>query len=66
MLYVLSHVGLFAAPRTVAHQTLLPMGSPGKNPGVWCHFLIQRTFPALDQTLLDQSIFRFGSWILYH
>ena len=26
MLYVLSHVGLFAAPWTVGHQTPLPMG----------------------------------------
>ena len=30
---------------TVAWQALLPMNSPGKNPGVSCHFLLQGIFP---------------------
>ena len=38
---VLSCVQLFATLRTVAHQDPLPWDSPGKNPGVGCHFLLQ-------------------------
>ena len=30
---------------TVAHQAPLSMGSPGKNTGVSCHFLLQGIFP---------------------
>ena len=42
---VLSHVQLFAIPQTVARQAPLSMGSPGKNTGVGCHFLLQGIFP---------------------
>ena len=34
-------------PRSSAHG-----GSPGKNTGVGCHFLLQITFPTRDQTLI--------------
>ena len=41
---LLSRVRLFATPWTVAHQAS-PWDSPGKNPGVGCHFLLQGIFP---------------------
>ena len=42
---LLSHVQLFATPRTVAHQAPLSMGLfPSKNTGVGCHFLLQGIF----------------------
>ena len=43
--HAFSHVRLFAAPLTVAHQTLLSMDFPGKNTGVGCCFLLQGIFP---------------------
>ena len=36
-----SHVQLFATLWTVAYQTPLSMGFPGKNTGVGCHFLLR-------------------------
>ena len=36
---------LTLTPWTVAHWAALPMGSPGKNTGVGCHFLLQGIFP---------------------
>ena len=36
-----SHVQLCATPQTAAHQAPRPWGSPGKNTGVGCHFLLQ-------------------------
>ena len=36
------HVRLFATICTVACQASLSLDSPGKNPGVGCHFLLQR------------------------
>ena len=36
-----SRVRLCATPETEAHQALLSLGSPGKNTGVGCHFLLQ-------------------------
>ena len=41
----LSCVGLFATPRTVAHQAPLSMDFPGKNTRMCCHFLLQGIFP---------------------
>ena len=39
-------------PWTVAHQTLLPHGIfPGKNTGVYCHFLFQGIFPTQGSNL---------------
>ena len=35
-----SRVWLFATPWTIAHQAPLSMGSPGKNAGMGCHFLL--------------------------
>ena len=40
----LSHVRLFATPRTVAYQAPHPWDSPGKNTGVGCHFLLEGIF----------------------
>ena len=42
---MLSHVQLFATPRTVAHQASLPWDSPGENTGVDWHSLLQGIFP---------------------
>ena len=36
-----SRVRLCATPETAAHQAPRPWDSPGKNPGVGCHFLLQ-------------------------
>ena len=36
-----SRVRLRAAPQTAARQAPRPWDSPGKNPGVGCHFLLQ-------------------------
>ena len=41
---LLSRVQLFATPWTVAPRLLCPCGSPGKNPGVGCHSLLQGIF----------------------
>ena len=41
----LSCVRFFVIPWTAAHQAPLSMGF-SKNPGVGCHFLLQRIFPA--------------------
>ena len=41
----LSRVRLFATPWTVTHQVPPSMGSPGKNTGVGCHFLLQGNLP---------------------
>ena len=43
---VLSHVRLFATPRTVASQAPLSTGFPGKNIEVGCHALIQGNLPS--------------------
>ena len=32
-------------PMTIAHQALCPRNFPGKNTGVDCHLLLQRSFP---------------------
>ena len=40
---LLSRVQLFATPRPA--RLLHPWDFPGKNTGVGCHFLLQRTFP---------------------
>ena len=37
----ISCIRLFATPWTVAHSLLCPWGSPDKNIGVGCHFLLQ-------------------------
>ena len=44
---VLSHVQL-CNPWTVARQAPLSVGSPGKNTGVGCHFLLQGSFPTQE------------------
>ena len=41
---VASVVSDFGMLWTIAHQTPLPMGSPGKNNGVGCHALLQGIF----------------------
>ena len=41
---MLTCVQLFTIPWTVARQAPCPWNSPGKNPGVGCHFLFQGIF----------------------
>ena len=64
--HAFSHVRLFAAPLTVAHQTLLSMDFPGKNTGVGCCFLLQGIFPpqGLNLSLLCLLHWQEGSWLL--
>ena len=38
------------------HQLLRPWDSPGKNPGVGCHFLLQGIFPTWDRTCIGRQI----------
>ena len=40
---LLSHVQLFVTPWTIVWEAPLSMGSPGKNTGVGCHFLLHLT-----------------------
>ena len=47
----LCHARLFETPWTVAHQTPLFMGFPGKNTGVDCHSLLQGIFPTQGSKL---------------
>ena len=42
---LLTHARLFVTPCTTACQAPLSWGSPGKNTGVGCHFLLQGIFP---------------------
>ena len=44
VVYFLNPAWLFATPGTVAHQTPLSVGFPGKSTGVGCHFLLQGLF----------------------
>ena len=37
--------------RTLVHQALLSMDSPGKNTGVDCHVLLQEIFPTQGSNL---------------
>ena len=50
----LSHIWLFATPRTIAHRTPLSRDFPGEDTGVGCHFLLQQNFrtQAWNQCLL--------------
>ena len=46
---LLSHARLFTTPWTIQLARLLcPWDSPGKNPGVGCHFLLQNTMTSLS------------------
>ena len=58
----LSHVRLFATHGLQPSRLLCPWDSPGKNPGVGCHVLLQGIFlaQALNLRLLRDR------WILYH
>ena len=47
----LSCVQLFAIPWTVVCQAPLSMGSPSKNTGVGCHFLLEGIFPTQESNL---------------
>ena len=64
---VLSYVGLFVTPWTVAHQVPLenPRDSPGKNTEVNCHFLFQGIFLIQGSNLSLQRLLH-GRQILYH
>ena len=62
---MLSHVGLFASPWTIAFQAPLSVESSGKNTGVGCRFLLQGIFQPRDQTCIS-CVFWIGWQILYH
>ena len=64
--HAFSHIRLFAAPLSVAHQTLLSMDFPGKNTGVGCRFLLQGIFPnqGSNLSLLCLLHWQEGSWSL--
>ena len=60
---MVSHIWLFATPRTVAHQApLSTWDSPGKNTDVRCHFLLRGSSWLRDQTCVS----RIGRQVLYH
>ena len=63
MLSRFSHVLLFAALWTVAHQVPQPWDSAGKNTGVGCHALLQGIFPTqgLNSHLLGLLHWQVGS-----
>ena len=63
-----SRVWLFVTPWTVAHQAPLSMGSPGKNTGSGCHFLLQRIFLTQESnpSLLGLLRWQADSWPLCH
>ena len=78
---VLRHVQLFEKPWAIADQTPLfmgfcPCGSPGKNPGVGCHFLLQGILPTQElnprlPSLLHQQadslpLLHLGSYLSCH
>ena len=65
---VLSHVRLFATPWIVAYQALCGWNFPGKNTGVDCHFLLQRSIPTQgsDLRLLPLLHWQAGSLPLHH
>ena len=63
VVYLLSHVWLFATPWTVGYARLLcPWDFPGKNTGVGCCFLLQGIFWTKGSNL---SLLH-CRWILYH
>ena len=62
---MLSHVWLFVTLRTVAHDTLLSMGFPGRNIRVGCYFLLQGSFQPRDQTRVSR-VSCIGRKIFYH
>ena len=51
----------FATPWTVGHQAPLSVGSPGKNTGVGCHFLLQGIFPTQGSNSHLLSLAQAGS-----
>ena len=61
VVYLLSHVWLFATPWTVALQVPLFMEFPGKNIGMGCHFLLQKIF----LTQGSNPGLQHCKWILY-
>ena len=48
MLSCFNHAWLFETLQTVAYQVFYPLDSPGKNPGVDCHALLQEIFPTQE------------------
>ena len=47
-------------------RLLCPWDSPGKNPGVGCHFLFWGSSWPRDQTRISQDSYLLCKWILYH
>ena len=58
----LSHVQLFETPWTLAHSSPLLWTSPGKNTGVSCHSLLQRSTQPRDWT----QVFYIAGRFFYH
>ena len=58
----LSHVQLFETPWTLAHPSPLLWTSPGKNTGVSCHSLLQRSTQPRDWT----QVFYIAGRFFYH
>ena len=63
----LSSAQLFVTLWTVAHQPLCPWNSPGKNPGVGCHPLLQgSSWPRVEtRSLAFLEIACIGRQVLY-
>ena len=64
--FLLSHNQFFATPWTVAHQTPLSMGFPGKNTGVGCHFSFFSHHRWLSSTGLHSEWLLQPSWTVLH
>ena len=65
----LSHVWLFATPRTIACQALLSMGFPRQEYWSELHYFLQGIFPRVQprfQDLSDPGVSCIGRCILYH
>ena len=50
-----SRVRLCVTPKMAAHQASPSLDSPGKNPGVGCHFLLQIIMKVKSETEVSQS-----------
>ena len=59
---LLSHVQLFATPRTIAHQAPL-CDFPGKSTAVGCHVLLQGIFPTQG---LNAHLLHLLHWQIHH
>ena len=65
-LSVLTHVTLsvtpWTAPARLLRPSVRPWGSPGKNPGVGCHSLLQGIFPTQESHLRHLCLLHWQAW----